>query len=71
MCVATFHGLHSVSFLRITETDFQSIIIDKRRHMIYCYICIAWTRASQKMESWPVMKTKISEILSQMYLDRV
>jgi len=75
MCVATFHALHSVIFLCIIATDFQSILIGKRRHIDYNLLlyryrlnsCLTKSLAFNCYED----QTKSSEILSQMYVYRV
>jgi hypothetical protein len=75
MCVATFHALRSVSFLHIIATDFQSIIIDKRRLINYdLFLCLY--RLNSCLAKHVIFtcyddQTTSSEILSQMYVDRV
>ena len=75
MCVATFHALRSASFLRIIATDFQSIIIDKRRHIDYdhllCLYLLNSCLAKHVIFTCYEDQTTSSEILSQMYVDRV
>jgi len=74
MCVATFHALHSVSFLSIIASDFESIIIGKRRHIDYNWLLCLYHLNSCVTKNVKFTfyedQTKSSEILSQMYVDR-